>query len=72
MSQDPYPFPHTTVPSTGLCGTAHTNSFIDMSPYEMEAEKKPVMAMREFRSDHIGFICAAHTSHSYELERLEG
>jgi hypothetical protein len=59
-----YPFPRTTVPSTGLYGTAHNNSYVDMSPFEKE--KEPDMLSRTFLEEHIGFICACHTSHSYE------
>lgn len=59
-----YPYPRTTVPSTSLFGTSHNNSFVDMSPYE--PKKKPDMDMRAFRDEHVGFICAAHTSHSFE------
>lgn len=59
-----YPYPRTTVPSTGLFGTSHNNSFVDMSPFE--EEKKPDMEMRTFRDEHVGYICAPHTSHSYE------
>lgn len=59
-----YPFPRTTTPSTSLFGTSHNNSFVDMSPFE--EEKTPDHASRSFLDEHVGFICAAHTSHSYE------
>lgn len=64
---DLYPFPRTTTPSTSLFGTAHNNAFIDMSP--LEKDKEPDMDAREFRDEHIGFICAPYTSHSYEAGR---
>lgn len=62
-----YVYPRTTVPSTGLFGTSHNNSFIDISP--LEKEKEPDMKAREFREEYVGFICASHTSHSYEAGR---
>lgn len=65
--RDFYPFPRSTVPSTSLFGTSHNNSFVDMSP--MEKDKEPDMKQRQFEDDHIGFICAPHTSHSYEAGR---
>ena len=65
--RDFYLFPRTTIPSTSLFGTSHNNSFIDMSP--AEKDKEPDMLQRRFESDHVGFICACHTSHSYEAGR---
>lgn len=65
--RDFYPFPRTTVPSTSLFGTSHNNSFVDMSP--VEKEKEPDVKQRQFEDDHVGFICACHTSHSYEAGR---
>lgn len=59
-----YPYPRTTVPSTSLFGTSHNNSFVDMSPFE--EEKSPDHEMRSFKDEHVGYICAAHTSHSFE------
>jgi hypothetical protein len=64
---DFYPFPRTTTPSTSLFGTSHNNSFVDMSPEEKD--KEPDIVQREFRDDYVGFICACHTSHSYEAGR---
>lgn len=62
-----YVYPRTTVPSTGLFGSSHNNSFVDMSPHE--ADKEPDPKSREFRPEHVGYICAPHTSHSYEAGR---
>lgn len=62
-----YPYPRTTVPSTSLFGTSHNNSFIDLSP--LEKEKEPDMEAREFRKEYTGYVCASHTSHSYEAGR---
>lgn len=62
-----YPYPRTTVPSAGLFGTSHNNSFIDMSP--LEEEKEPNMESRDFTNYMVGYICAPHTSHSYEAGR---
>jgi hypothetical protein len=65
--EDFYVYPRTTVPSTGLFGTSHNNSFIDLSP--AEADKEPDLKAREFKDEYVGYICACHTSHSYEAGR---
>lgn len=63
-----YAFPRDSVPSTGLYGTLHNNQVIDMSPYEMKNE--PDQERRAFKDDYLGFICAGHTSHSYDAGRV--
>ena len=55
------------VPSTGLFGSSYNKNFIDMSP--PEKEKEPDMRAGEFKGEHMGYIYASHTSHSYEVGR---
>lgn len=59
-----YPYPRTTAPSAGLFGTDHNNSFLDFSP--LEKAKEPDAVERAFLPHHLGYVCPAHTSHSYE------
>lgn len=62
-----YPYPRNTTPSTGLLGTFHNNLAIDLAPFEKN--KEPDLGSRAFRDEYLGYICAAHTSHTYEAGR---
>lgn len=62
-----YPQPSTSTPSTSLIGTAHTNSLVDMSPFEKA--KDPDIAARTYAMEYTGYLCCAHSPHSYDAGR---
>ncbi len=57
-------YPWTTVLSTSLFNTSHSNSLMNMSP--IGREKEPDTIPREFLDEHVGFVCASHSEDSYE------
>lgn len=63
-----YPLPEETTASTGLLGTIHNNTAIDMAPWESENE--PDLVARTYDVTNMGFICAGHTSHSTDAGRV--
>lgn len=67
---DMFLYPHNASTSVGLIGSLHDNECIDMSPGEKD-NKVPNMENRRYdMNDHLGFVCAGHTSHSGEAGRV--
>ncbi|PLW04981.1 hypothetical protein PCASD_26333 [Puccinia coronata f. sp. avenae] len=67
-SEEVYTQPEETTAVTGLLGTLHNNTAIDMAPWEPENE--PDTAACTYNTAHLGFICAAHMSHSTDAGRV--
>lgn len=63
-----YPLPEETTAYTGLLGTLHNNTAIDMAPWEPDNE--PDLDARTYDTATLGFVCAAHTSHSTDAGRV--
>ncbi|PLW39405.1 hypothetical protein PCANC_14866 [Puccinia coronata f. sp. avenae] len=63
-----YPLPEETTAGNGLLGTIHNNTAVDMAPWE--PNNKPDLGARTYNVTNLGFICAAHTSHSTDAESL--
>ncbi|KNZ57681.1 DNA-directed RNA polymerase, partial [Puccinia sorghi] len=63
-----YPLPEETTAGTGLLGTIHNNTAIDMAPWELDNE--PELEAGTYNTTSLGFICAAHTSHSTDVGRV--
>ncbi|PLW39404.1 hypothetical protein PCANC_14865 [Puccinia coronata f. sp. avenae] len=57
-----YPLPEETTAGNGLLGTIHNNTAVDMASWEPDNE--PDLDARTYDVTNLGFICAAHTSHS--------
>lgn len=67
-SNNVYPLPEETTAATGLLGTIHNNTAVDMAPWELDNE--PDISARTYDVTNMGFICAGHTSHSTDAGRV--
>lgn len=63
-----YTAPEETTAVTGLLGTLHNNTAVDMAPWE--AENEPDIEARTYDVTNLGFVCAGHTSHSTDAGRV--